>query len=122
MYATSKLANIYFTSSLAKQLSGYNITTYAVHPGHVKTEIGRSIKGCFYKCMQKMATPCLRSSYHGCQTTMACILDDDILQHNGGYFEGLKASKLDPIATDDSIEETLWQHSLKLVQPWLSKA
>ena len=43
-YAQSKLANIIFTQSLAKRMKGTNVTTYSLHPGVVRTELGRHIR------------------------------------------------------------------------------
>ncbi len=40
-YFQSKLANVLFTRSLAKRLQGTNVTTNSVHPGGVRTELGR---------------------------------------------------------------------------------
>ena len=41
-YGTSKLANILFTRSLAKRLEGTGVTTNALHPGLISTELGRN--------------------------------------------------------------------------------
>ena len=40
--SSSKLANIIFTLSLAKRLEGTRVSANAVHPGTVKTEMGRN--------------------------------------------------------------------------------
>jgi NAD(P)-dependent dehydrogenase (short-subunit alcohol dehydrogenase family) len=40
-YANSKLANVLFTKELARQLEGTRVTTYALHPGVVNTEVVR---------------------------------------------------------------------------------
>ena len=40
-YAQSKLANVIFSQSLAKHLKGTNATAYSLHPGVVRTELGR---------------------------------------------------------------------------------
>jgi NAD(P)-dependent dehydrogenase (short-subunit alcohol dehydrogenase family) len=42
-YAQSKLANILFTQTLAKKLKETNVTTYSLHPGLVRTDLGRHI-------------------------------------------------------------------------------
>ena len=42
-YAQSKLANVLFTQSLAKRMKGTNATAYSLHPGAVRTELGRHI-------------------------------------------------------------------------------
>ena len=40
-YSCSKLANVLFTHSLAKRLTGTNITVNCLHPGVIMTELGR---------------------------------------------------------------------------------
>jgi NAD(P)-dependent dehydrogenase (short-subunit alcohol dehydrogenase family) len=42
-YCNSKLANNLFTIHLAKLLTGTGVTVNAVHPGGVRTDIGRHI-------------------------------------------------------------------------------
>jgi NAD(P)-dependent dehydrogenase (short-subunit alcohol dehydrogenase family) len=44
-YALSKLENVLFTVELHRRLRarGWNISTFAVHPGLVRTELGRFI-------------------------------------------------------------------------------
>ena len=42
-YGTSKLANILFTRSLAKQLEGTGVTANVLHPGVISTELTRRI-------------------------------------------------------------------------------
>ena len=49
-YGQSKLANILFTQSLAKRLRGTNTTAYSLHPGGVKTELGRHFPRVFVSC------------------------------------------------------------------------
>ena len=41
-YGQSKLANVFFTYELARRLAGTGVTTNAVHPGWVATNIGRN--------------------------------------------------------------------------------
>src|SRR6185437_6131284 len=43
MYAASKLMNILHARELARRLAGTHITTYAVHPGAVASDIWRSL-------------------------------------------------------------------------------
>ena len=38
-YARSKLANVMFSRELAKRLEGTGVSTYSLHPGHVRTNV-----------------------------------------------------------------------------------
>lgn len=46
-YCQSKLANILFTTHLSKKLMGSGVTCNALHPGVVRTELGRHIPSHF---------------------------------------------------------------------------
>ena len=45
VYALTKLANILFTRELADRLQGSSVQAFAVNPGAVSTELGRSVGG-----------------------------------------------------------------------------
>ena len=42
-YRASKLANVYNTKTLAQNLKGTNIKTVSLHPGVVRTSLGRHV-------------------------------------------------------------------------------
>lgn len=44
LYCRSKLANALFNLELSKKLRGSGVTTYAVHPGVVQTDIAQNLK------------------------------------------------------------------------------
>ena len=52
-YGTSKLANILFTRSLAKRLTGTRVTANVLHPGAINTELGRNLDS-FLVCTDYM--------------------------------------------------------------------
>jgi len=124
VYGVTKLANIYFTSGLKKRVEGYKIDTFSVHPGLITSELGRHIQhpNMFQEYLYKLFTLLFtRSPYYGCQTIMTCMLKDDILDYNGGYFSDCKPKMLKDFATHPDVEEKLWQVSEKLVKPWLQR-
>ena len=42
-YSQSKLANVLFSRTLAQRLQGTSVTAYSLHPGSVRTELGRHV-------------------------------------------------------------------------------
>ena len=43
-YGQSKLANILFSNELARQLNGTGVTSNSLHPGAIKTDLGRNVE------------------------------------------------------------------------------
>lgn len=61
-YAASKLANVYFTRELAKRLTAEgcaNVKVCSLHPGVVRTELGRNMSRAVVCCMSIICCPCL---------------------------------------------------------------
>jgi retinol dehydrogenase 12 len=85
-YCHSKLANILFAKELAKRLKGTNVTTYSLHPGIIRTELGRHIDSRnFFNSLQRRI---LRISPElGAQTTLYCALDESVANESGFYYE-----------------------------------
>ena len=73
----------------------------------------------WFKAFKMLVTPFLKSGFYGSQTTMVCMLDDNILQYNGDYFQMCGRSELEDFAKDEKIAKNLWEDSVKLVRPWL---
>lgn len=94
-YSNSKLMNVYFTQALAAKLEKEgtsNVTTYAVHPGGVRTEVFRhNLKNpCFKWCCLSICCPCIflcmKSPLQGAQTSLFCCLADQYWLKSGGYY------------------------------------
>ena len=108
-YGVSKLANILFTRSLAKRLEGSGITTYALHPGVVATDIWRrlpSYVAWFPKLF--MLTP-----EQGAQTTLHCTLSEAAGKETGLYYDKSAVREPTEVALDDALAEELWARSLE---------
>lgn len=115
-YANSKLANVYFTSELNKKLHGYDITTYAVHPGGIYSEIGDAIPSTFTsKFIKVFASLFMRETIYGVQTTMYTMLDDHVTKHSGDYFSECAREELWDHAKDEQKGAELWSKSMKWV-------
>lgn len=117
-YSQSKLANILFVQKLAKRLKDSGVTVNAVHPGVVKTDLGRHLVNSFLK---KLIDPItyfvFKTAKSGAQTTLRLALDPELENVSGKYFADCKMIKVAPSArksNDDA--EWLWKESEKLTQ------
>jgi len=113
-YAVSKLANLLFSAELARRLEGTSVSSYALHPGVVDTEIWRALPA--------WARPVLRlrgllSAQEGARTTLHCAL------HAPQTESGLYYAECQPVGTsslgqDTALAAMLWERS----QTWVMKA
>merc|ERR1712135_189546 len=73
-YCQSKVANVLFTRELSSRLSGTGVTTYSLHPGTIKTEIGRHVN-IVMQYMVMFFTPFFfKNPRQGAQTTIYCAV------------------------------------------------
>ena len=116
-YSQSKLANVLFTRELAKRLAGTGVTVNAVHPGVVKTELGRYM---IHSTVRKIINPFLyfffKTPTSGAQTTLALALDPDLEKVSGKYFRDCKMVTEGAAARNDEVAEWLWNESEKWTQ------
>ncbi|XP_015684142.1 dehydrogenase/reductase SDR family member 13-like [Protobothrops mucrosquamatus] len=113
-YCNSKLANILHTRELANRLEGTNITSYAVHPGVVKTEIARFyprwLSGLIW-----FVKLFIRNCDSGAQTTIYCATEEGIERLSGQYFVDCQPKVPSPQARDDQLAKKLWEFSERLL-------
>lgn len=113
VYSNSKLANVYFTQELAKRLEGTGVTTYAVHPGVVRTELAREMKGPV-KLGWKFVGMFLKSPAQGAATSIHCATAPGIEGSSGQYFAGSKARTIRGRGKDAAAARRLWDVSEQL--------
>lgn len=116
-YNQSKLANTLFTRELARKLKGTGVSTYAVHPGIVNTEITRHMGIANSVVAKVFAKPILwlftKSPRQGAQTVVHCALAEGLEADSGAYFSNCKVAATNPIADDEAVAKWLWVTSLK---------
>lgn len=86
-YYQSKLANLLFTVELARRLKASGVSVFAVHPGLVKTELGRHLNKFSLLILRFLHMFILISPEFGAQTTLHCALADNIEHLSGHYFQ-----------------------------------
>lgn len=115
VYCDSKLANIYFTSELDRRLRRFNITTFAVHPGYIASDLGNNILNFYYPLYRLLSTIFLRESYYGAQTTMFAMLDEAVTSQSGKYLSDCAVEELWSHATNLTVAQQLWERSAQMV-------
>lgn len=106
-YAVSKLANLLFSSELAKRTLGTSVSTYALHPGVVDTEIWRALPD--------WARPLLRlrgflTPEEGARTTLHCALHAP-QSESGLYYADSQPTQPALIGQDSELATNLWERS-----------
>lgn len=116
-YSRSKLANILFTRELARRLEGTNVTVNVLHPGIVRTNLGRHIhipllvKPLF----NLLSWAFFKSPVEGAQTSIYLASSPDVEGVSGKYFGDCKEEELLPKAMDESVARKLWDISEVMV-------
>lgn len=107
-YEVSKLANVLFSKELARKLAGTKVTTYAVHPGVVATDVWRKVPPPFRWLIKRfMITP-----EQGAEASLRCATDPELATETGKYYDvGGKEKRPSKVADDAALAAELWQKS-----------
>ncbi len=116
VYGSSKLANIYFTTELARRLAGSGVTANCLHPGTVATGYGRDgdTKGLLAVGIS-LVRPFMITPEKGAQTSVYLASSPDVADVSGEYFIKCKARTPSKAAQDRTAAGRLWEVSEKLV-------
>lgn len=115
-YSQSKLANILFVQELAKRLKNTHVTANAVHPGIVKTDLGRYL---VHSYLKKLIDPFtyyfFKTAKSGAQTSIRLAVDPELENVSGEYFADCKIQRVAPAARKNNDDaEWLWKQSEKM--------
>ncbi|KAM7403793.1 hypothetical protein PAMA_004295 [Pampus argenteus] len=111
-YCHSKLCNILFTYELAKRLQGTDVTCYSLHPGAIKTEIGRYSGFWWRLFLAPIIFLFFVDAESGAQTTLHCALEQNIEHLSGHYFTYCAPLlNIEAKARDDAAAKKLWELS-----------
>ncbi|KAM6910544.1 retinol dehydrogenase 13 [Xenentodon cancila] len=117
-YQQSKLANVLFTRELARRLRGSGVSSFCLHPGVIRTELGRHVEGWFPLLGSLLRLPALllmKTPFQGSQTTVFCAVTPGLEDRSGCYFSDCAEKEAAPEGQDDEVARRLWEESGRLV-------
>jgi len=113
-YGQSKLANVLFTFELAEKLKGTPITVNCLHPGTVKTDIGKKGTSWYGTLVWSIASSVLGVSLEkGSRTSIYLASSEEVNGVSGKYFTNCKIKEPLKLAYDTSLRKKLWDVSEK---------
>lgn len=103
-YAVTKLMNILHARELARRLSSTRITTYALHPGAVATNVWRALPG----PVQWFGKLFMLSNEEGACTSVYCATAQELAATSGRYYYRCHEARPNPLANDPALASELW--------------
>ncbi|KAJ8383381.1 hypothetical protein AAFF_G00220810 [Aldrovandia affinis] len=117
-YRQSKLANILFSRELARRMNGTGVTSFALHPGVIRTELGRHVEAWYPLLRALLSGPALllmKTPREGAQTSIHCAVAKGLEHWSGCYFSDCAVREPAPEGRDDLVALRLWEVSAQLV-------
>ncbi len=105
-YAVSKLCNVLFSQELARRMAGLGVTSYALHPGVVASDIFRRVPQPFRSVIKLF----MISPEQGARTSLYCATDPALAGASGRYYESCAEREPSRVATT-SLAGRLWEQS-----------
>jgi len=105
-YAVSKLGNVLFGQELARRAAGRGITTYALHPGVVASDIWRRVPWPVRSLMKLR----MLSTEQGAATSLYCATAPELAGASGRFYAECRERAASAVATPE-LARALWEHS-----------
>lgn len=112
-YAVSKLCNVLFSQELARRLAGTGVTSYALHPGVVASDIWRRVPA----PARPLVTRRMLTVEQGARTSLYCATSPATDLVSGAYYDNCAERQPSPVATRE-LGEQLWEQS----EAWIKGA
>jgi NAD(P)-dependent dehydrogenase (short-subunit alcohol dehydrogenase family) len=111
-YGVSKLCNVLHAKHLAQRLAGSGVTTYALHPGVIASDVWREVPWGLRQLMLLF----MRSNEEGAATSLHCACSERAAAETGLYYDASKPTAPNPLADDRELQRTLHERSLDWVR------
>jgi NAD(P)-dependent dehydrogenase (short-subunit alcohol dehydrogenase family) len=113
-YANSKLFNILFSYDLARRLEGTGVTVNVLHPGVIRTNLGKNNNNKLIKLMSLIFRLFMKSPEKGARTTVYLASSPEVENISGEYFVNSKPKKSSKISYEQTLQNELWEISTNL--------
>jgi retinol dehydrogenase 12 len=110
-YAVTKLMNVLHAKELARRLAGSRVTTYALHPGAVASNIWRSVPWPVRSVIKLFMV----SNEEGAKTPLYCATAPELAKVTGRYYYKSREAKTSPLAADAALASELWDKTEALI-------
>ena len=112
-YAVTKLMNVLHAKQLARRLAGTSVTTYALHPGAVASNIWRALP----RPLQWFGKLFMLSNEQGAESPLYCATAPELAATTGRYYDRTREARPSPLAEDAALAQELWARTEALVGP-----
>lgn len=114
-YGQSKLANMLFAKELARRFAGSKKTANAVHPGVIRTNLGRHMPAIANAVFAAVGPVFLKSIPQGAATQCYVAVHANTATISGEYFADANIAKPRSDANDAAMAKRLWDVSEEIV-------
>jgi NAD(P)-dependent dehydrogenase (short-subunit alcohol dehydrogenase family) len=112
-YGDSKLMNVLFSNELDRRFAAEGIVSNALHPGIVRTELGRD-QSLWMKVFGLALLPITKSPAEGAATSILLATSPEHGERGGGYYADCAPSRPHRLAGDSLVAGALWKKSEEL--------
>ncbi|XP_060526692.1 dehydrogenase/reductase SDR family member 13-like [Cylas formicarius] len=114
-YSNSKLCNIFFTTELARRLKDTNVSAFSLHPGAIRTEIFRRVKGVRKLILDAVSALYFKSPEEGAQTIIYTATEQGLEKYSGRHFEECAVVPGYPSALDHDLATSVWKRTCDIL-------
>jgi WW domain-containing oxidoreductase len=114
-YGQSKLANVLFARELARRFAGTDRRAFAVHPGVIRTNLGRHMNPVLRAVGTAFQPLFMKSAQQGAATQCWAAVHPDATAHNGAYLADCNVAPASRSAQDDALAARLWTESERII-------
>src|ERR1022692_1093089 len=105
-YGVSKLSNVLYAQELARRLDPAVVTSSALHPGVVASEIWRLVPW----PIRPIVTRRMLTVEQGARTSLYCATSPDLAGVSGRYYDSCRETEPSKVATPE-LAARLWEYS-----------